>query len=94
MITSGLDADREAGALLHELLDGYRAPARYDEEVRELQDEIRELKSEIDAAETEKKIARRQISNALAMLERVRTVCADETNLDKTIELLNEIDLG
>lgn len=56
--------------------------------------EIRELTSEIDAAETEKKIARQQIARALAMLERVRTVCADEAKLDETIELLNEIDLG
>lgn len=92
-MTAASPADREAGALLHELLDGYRSPAGLDAEIRELQDDLREANREAAALENQIATAKRRVVDALTLLAQVREVCADECKLDEAITLLEETDL-
>jgi Mg2+ and Co2+ transporter CorA len=92
-MTAAAPADREAGALLHELLDGYTSPASVDDEVRELRRDLGEARQETAELENQIATAKRRVVDALTLLARVREVCADECKLDEAITLLEETDL-
>lgn len=94
---SDAPADREAGALLHELLDGYRSPARLHDEISELQAEVKAAQTEITEYRDQIKqaqFARKQVLNLLVELgELIEYELNASEKLGAAFEKLEAVDL-